>query len=94
MKRALIVLLACANVALLLALLLANTPRANAQAARGQADYLTVTARSGGDNQGIFIIDMSRQRLLGWNVDKTNKRLVQWAGRELVRDFPAQTPTR
>ncbi len=35
----------------------------------------------------VYIIDLSRRRLVGWQWDKTNRRLTQMGSRNLRTDF-------
>ena len=86
MKKTLILALVCVNAALLLALVLGSQP-AKAQAVRGATDYLLVTGRLTSTSDAIYVIDMAERKLAAWRFDKTDKRLVQYKGRDLARDF-------
>ena len=94
MKRALIVTLVCLNLALIAALVLgASTPPARAQAFRGGADYLMVTAAFSSSNDAVYVLDMAQRRLVALAYDKTAKRLLPMRGRQLERDFRQQRET-
>ena len=90
MKKTVIVVLACANLALLVALILGpGTPPAQAQVFGGATDYLVVTGRIGNTDDAIWVIDLARRRLAGWELDRSRgaPRLVQIRGVELTTDF-------
>jgi len=88
MKKALIVALVCVNLALVAALVFGtHAPRAGAQTLRGGNDYLLYTGRIGNDWDAVYMVDLKTRRLAAWKFDKTQKRLVQMRGRQLVDDF-------
>ena len=93
MKRTLIVVLVCANLALLVALLFGPAaPRAEAQVARGGVDYLMVTGQIGSDWDGVYILDLGSRRLLAMRWDKTKKQMLPIRGRRLRNDFGRTQP--
>ena len=92
MKRTLIITLACINVALLAALVLATVSHeAKAQVYRGGADYLMMTGQIGTDWDAVYVIDLGQRRMLGWRLEKAKKRLVAFRGRHLKNDFRRET---
>ena len=93
MKRAIIVTLVCVNVALLAALVLgAATPKAEAQAYRGAADYLLMTGHIGDNWDAVYVLDLAKRRLAAWQFNKTRKRLVAIGTRDLKDDFRRKEP--
>lgn len=88
MKKALILLLAGINVALLLVLVLGlGAPEASAQA-RGRSDGLVAaTARVSTDEEALFVIDTSRGLMLAWQLEPRRNRFVRYQGRLLTADL-------
>ena len=88
MKKTLIVILVCVNLALLLGLVFSPTARkAEAQVFRGGTDYLMITGHINRDWDAVYVIDLARRQLLGWRFDKGRKRLLPIRGRRLKDDF-------
>jgi len=88
MKQALIVALVCLNAALLVALVFGTaTPTADAQVVGGGANYLLMTARIGGNYEGVFLLDLKTRQIAAVRYDKNRNRMVGIARRELARDF-------
>jgi hypothetical protein len=93
MKKAIVITLVGINAALLVALMLGtSTPTAEAQVARGGADYLMVTGHVGKDWDAVYVLDMGARRILGWQFNKTTKRLEPYRGRSLETDFQTRQP--
>ena len=88
MKKALITILICLNVALLAALVGGMfVPKADAQVYRGASDYLMISGQMTSSTQNVYVIDLARRRLEGWRWDKTHRRMSQLRGRNLRTDF-------
>jgi len=91
MKRKMIVILACINALLLLALVLGSVlPRAEAQPVVGGTDYLVVSCRISPTCEAVAIIDLAKKYLKVWRMDFTAKRMLTYRGRDLVKDFQQQ----
>ena len=89
MKKALIAVLACLNLALLAALIGHGTQRsAVAEGVRGQPEFMMVAGRTAADSEVVYVVDAARGKMLAWKFDLTRKRLVPYSGRDLMRDFP------
>ena len=90
MKRAAIVVLACINVALLLALMWGSAvPRASAQqpGVFGK-DYIMVTGLHPGTNtEALYILDVPQARLAALRYDQGKDRLFAFGARNLKDDF-------
>ena len=87
MKRTLVVLLVCLNLALLAALVIANVTPASAQVERGANDYIMVTAKAQSGIDAVYVIDLKTRRLAAWRFDPNKKALVPYRGRVLETDF-------
>lgn len=88
MKKALIAILICINVGLLAALMLGTfAPKADAQVYRPASDYLMMSGSMTKSSENVYVIDLSRRRLVGWQWDKTTRRLTRLGGRNLRTDF-------
>jgi hypothetical protein len=88
MKKTIIVVLLCLNIALLAGLLFtAATQQANAQVVRGGSDYLTVSGQVPTNVGVTYILDMSTRKLTGLRWDVSSSRLVPLRGRLLMNDF-------
>ena len=88
MKKALIAILICINVGLLATLMLGTfTPKADAQVYRPASDYLMMSGNMTSSSENVYVIDLSRRRLVGWQWDKTDRRLRQLGSRNLRTDF-------
>ncbi len=88
MKKALIAILVCVNVGLLVSLMLGTlTPRADAQVYRGASDYLMMSGHMTSSSENVYVVDLSRRRLVAWQWDKTTRRLTQMGSRNLRTDF-------
>jgi len=89
MKKPAIVVLGAVNVALLLALLFgAASEPATAQVIGGGTDYIVHVARIDSRAEAVFVIDVARQRMLAWQYDTGDDRMVMLRrGRELQNDF-------
>lgn len=85
-RKVIIATLVCLNVGLLAALIHFNMTPAYAQPFR-TTDYVVVTAKVGSGWDALCVIDLEKQKMVVWKWDKTKKRLVPIAGRELPRDF-------
>lgn len=89
MKKLVIVALICVNVALVLALFLGRSePTAKAQAIRGGTDYLLLTAKVNTDTDAVYVLDMAKRKMMGFEFDTTMKRLKPIRARDLANDFP------
>ena len=90
-KRALIVTLLCANVALVAALVLvAAAPPAEGQIIGAGVDYLVVAGRMSKEQAGLYVVDLAQHAMVVWDFDKTGKKLRVVDGRSLRNDFRAQ----
>jgi hypothetical protein len=89
MKKAAIVVLGAVNAALLLALLFgAASEPATAQVIGGGTDYIVHVGRIDAKAEAVFVIDLARQRMLAWQYDSGDDRMVMMRrGRELQNDF-------
>jgi hypothetical protein len=87
MKRTLVVLLVCLNLALLAAVVVVNVSPASAQTERGANDYIMVTAKVQSGLDAVYVIDLKTRRLAAWRFDQTAKKLVPYRGRTLETDF-------
>lgn len=89
MKRAVIVVLVCVNVALLLTLMLGPTApkKADAQVFGGASNYIVVTGKIGKDDEAVYVVDVARQQMLAWRFDDGNEKFHRFRGRELKKDF-------
>jgi len=87
MKKTIITVMLCVNVALLAALILTASERPAYGQVRG-ADYLVVTGEVGTNYDGIYVLDLATRRMAGLVVDKTTRRFGPiGGGRDLTRDF-------
>ncbi len=88
-KKKLIVALVCANVALVAAVaLVATTPPAQAQPGIiGATTYLVAPGRIATDHSALFVVDVARQTLAVWFIDKTSKKFTVLGVRDLKADF-------
>jgi hypothetical protein len=87
MKRALVVLLVCINLALVAALVVVNVAPASAQTERGASDYIMITGKIEQGFDAVYVIDLKTRRLAAWRFDRTAKKLVPYRGRVLETDF-------
>ncbi len=88
MKKALIAILVCVNVGLLAAMMLGTlVPKADAQPYRTTPDYLMMSGHMTSSSENVYVLDLSRRRLVGWQWDKTTRRLTQMGSRNLRTDF-------
>lgn len=89
MRKAVIVILMFLNVGLLAGLLLSSTPRAQAQAFRGASNYLMLTSKLDSNTDCVLVLDMAKRRLVGWEFDKTRKKMKIMPGgaRDIRNDF-------
>ena len=88
MKKKTIIALVCINIGLLVALVIGTVvPRAEAQVFRGASDYLIINGQISSSTQAIYVLDLGRRRLEGWDWDQTRKRLRPLRGRNLRTDF-------
>jgi hypothetical protein len=86
MKRTLVVLLVCLNLALLAALVASNVSTASAQTERGANDYILVTAKTQSVD-AVYVLDLRTRRLAAWRFDANAKKLLPLKGRMLETDF-------
>ena len=87
MKRTLVALLVCLNLALLAALVVVNVSPASAQTERGANDYIMVTAKAQSGVDAVYVLDLKTRRLAAWRFDPNAKKLVPYKGRMLETDF-------
>jgi len=91
MKTLIVAALICLNVGLLAALVWTATPAALGQADSNQyfrdTNYVMVAGNLETGYEALYIIDMGSQQLLGLKYDRTNKRLLPLARRNLKSDF-------
>lgn len=74
MKKTLIVALMCLNAALLVALIAGvGTEKAYGQVIG--ANYLVVTGNIYGENDAVYVLDLSSRRLVGWWWEKSKRPL-------------------
>jgi len=89
MKRYLIAGLIVLNAALLVALVFGT----GARRAYGQAigtRYLAMTGHIRSDRDMLYIVDLGKRRLAGWQLDRSTKKLKglsRSGGRNLLEDF-------
>jgi hypothetical protein len=90
-KRAVIVLLAGANLLLLAVLIIGSwrLPAAHAQAVPLNSNYLMVAGEIRDGADALYVFDLSRRRMHVFvpNVDQNNRRIVYRGARDLERDF-------
>lgn len=87
MKTTVIVILMCVNVALLAALALGSPGKAHGQVYGGGNDYLMITGQIASNYDAVYIIDMKKRQLRGWEFNRSRKRLVPIGQRDLRSDF-------
>ena len=89
MKKGLILLLACVNAGLLLALIFGTgAPVAKAQgAAFLQTDFLAVPCQVGNSEDALFVLDLAKERLSALRVNIGTKKIVAYRYRSLAGDF-------
>ena len=89
MKKMVIPVLVCLNVALLLALIHASTPQVGAQL-RGATDYVAVTGRITVDTDVLYVIDIGKKRMASFvfKLDKGKGKMFPFGSRRLKADFP------
>jgi len=91
MKKRLILLLACVNAGLLLALIFGTgAPAAKAQgAAFLQTDFLAVPCQIGSNEDALFVLDLAKERLSALRVNTGVKpaQIVAYRYRSLAGDF-------
>ena len=88
MKRAMIVVLVCVNVALLGALMFGReTPKANAQVFGGASNYIVVTANIGKNDEAVFVVDVAKQKMMAWRFDENKEKFSRYRAREFKKDF-------
>ena len=89
LKKAVTVALVCVNVALVASLVLvASAPPARAQVLGARTDYLVATGRVSDTTAVVYVLDIGKQALAVWTVEKTNKKFVVLTGRSIRGDFP------
>ena len=54
---------------------------------RGAPNYLMVTGHIGTNWEAVYVIELGKRRLAAWRFDKSRKRLIQFRGRQLKKDF-------
>ena len=89
MKKILIIGLILLNAALLVAVLTGPTVEpAQAQLIGGGTDYMMLTAHTREGRDGVFVIDLGRQRMAGFQIDPRTRRLIRFRrGVQLDTDF-------
>ena len=87
MKRTLVVLLVCLNLALLAALVAVNVSPASAQTERGANDFIMVTGKVPAGLDAVYVIDLKTRGLAAWRFDVNTKKLLAYRGRLLATDF-------
>jgi hypothetical protein len=89
MKKGLMLVLACVNAGLLLALIFGTgAPAAQAQgAAFLQTDFLAVPCQVGSSEDALFVLDLAKERLSALRVNVNTKKIVHYRYRSLTTDF-------
>jgi hypothetical protein len=87
MKKAIVTALLCINIALGAALVLSSTPRATGQAVFRQTDYLAATGVIERDYDALWVIDLAKQRMAAFKLDRARRKMVGSKGRRLANDF-------
>lgn len=89
MKKGLLLVLACVNAGLLLALIFGTgAPAAKAQgAAFLQTDFLAVPCQVGASEDALFVLDLAKERLSALRVNTGTKKIVAYRFRSLASDF-------
>ena len=94
MKNASIAALIGLNVILALVMVF-DAPRqtAQAQAFRGQSDYIVCTGAVDQNTEVVYVLDLAKRRLVAFEPDPNNKfRLKSYRGRKLADDFEYPKP--
>lgn len=91
MKKFVLGALICVNLALVVAVVFHARPeKAYAQRGRG-GSYTMLTARRNSNEDVVYVIDTSRQLMVGWLLEKARNgdvRLIAIGPRDLAQDFP------
>ena len=93
MKRFIIGVLVCVNLALVAVLVFhAGSRPAFAQVRRGQASYMMTTGQITANEQVLYVIDANRRMMGVFRLDATRPewRWRQLPARDLTRDFPLE----
>ena len=91
MKRLIILVLICVNLALIMLLAFhSSAAPAYAQYRRGSGDYTMVSARRNETEDVMYVIDNKSNLMFGFWADTTRREtvLVPLGPRDLTRDFP------
>ncbi len=97
MKKFVITVLICLNVALVAYLALhVGADEAQAQRRGRGASYAAITGRMNTNWDVVYVMDPNAQLLMAWVFDKTNPRggMVALKPRDLKRDFPVDGAAR
>ncbi len=91
MKKAAILILVLLNVGLVTALLVNSAKPAQAQIGGGSS-YMVVAGHMGGnigtENDGLYITDVVKKKLIVFKYDTNKKSFVAITGRKIEGDFP------
>ena len=91
MKKTAIIALVGINVVLLALVIGRALPQAEAQTFRGASNYMIMTGQVENDYDAIFVLNLSKRSLKGWQLDRTTKRLTAMRGdRDLTKDFKSR----
>ncbi len=93
MKKFLVMLLICVNLALVVMLTFGAAPQkahAQVRSRRGGGEYILVTGRRRSKDDVLYIIDSKARFLFGFwpDTSRGNLNLVPMGPRDLDRDFP------
>jgi len=94
MKKAIIAILVCVNVALLLALMLGKSvPEARAYPGSVMPNNtIMITGHIREDDDALYVLDLATKRLAAWEFDITKKQLRPLGVRRLSTDIPTRKP--
>jgi hypothetical protein len=88
MKKMLIGALVAVNIALVLALALGEGNSAQAQSQRiSNPEYMAVPSKVAPNVDAIFVVDLSKRKIIAFEYDYASKRMNRYRSRDLKRDF-------
>lgn len=89
MKKAIVVGLACVNVALLAVLMFGSAPQPAKAQAGGflQTDFLAIPCQVANDEDCLFVLDVAKEKIQAFRTSVTGHRVVFYNTRSLARDF-------
>ena len=88
MKKLVITALICLNIGLLVALVLGETPSAEAQNGYyNETEYVLVAGKIEDGRDNIYVIDVAAQSIGSWRFELGRRRLTPLAPRSLATDL-------